>query len=811
MASLHRESLYRSVCSVVSMPLGINLPNFNIGIIPGACLARKATRSRPQDRVSHPTPPLRAVAGLAILILFGIPVTWAATPVSKEELKPGITPGTRAEQQQRGSQLFSSYCAHCHLPAQFRAQLHDHWQGKTKFELFHMLRTTMPPEQAGQLTGQQYMDILVALLDNPAASSHDRTAIKVDDTDWQDAKINLNESQLQIYEQGSEPQMNWTHFRGDLSASAYAEAEDLTLNRFKSLKLMWSIDLSPFGPTPEAKNPSTPLVVDGVMYLTTGLSRNVIALDANTGQLLWMFRPDEGERLHKAPRKGAGRGVGYWVSGQNQGRIITITPGFQLVSLDAKSGRPVGSFGANGFVDLMAGLRLPSDGSRDIGNSSPPLIVNDVIIVGPAHATSMAPKQLENVKGDVRAYDADTGKHLWTFFTIPTESDPGFTSWERKSALTTGNAGVWAPMSADPDLGLVYLPVESSTHDIYGGHRPGANLYANSLVAVDIQTGKRRWHQQLVHHDLWDWDLPSVPMLVDVPGGKKVVVQLTKQGFAFVFDRETGDPVWPVVEHPVPPSDVPGEHAWPTQPIPTKPPAFERQGFSVDDIIDFTPNLHRKAKAKISKFRMGDFFAPPSLLRAEDGTQGTIILPGAFGGANWEGGAVDIKSGTVFISSMTRPSALNLKETENIKVPYVSGERHSLVVEGNIPIIKPPWGRITAIDLKSGTIRWQVANADATHEILNNPAIKGLRLPRLGKQTRSGLLVTPHFLIAGEGFGGDPILRAFDKESGKELAHIELEGTQTGLPMAFKLNGKTYLAMTVSASNKPAQLMVYSY
>jgi quinoprotein glucose dehydrogenase len=660
----------------------------------------------------------------------------------------------------------------------------------------------------GGLSQQDYLDAVAYLLSQGGIKSGN-TTFSYAGNDWQDQIISLPTEDTN--NQGIDK--DWAGYRGSMGGDAYAELPGLTIEKFKELKIAWRWDTSNIGPNPELRNSNTPIVIDGIMYVTTGLTRNVAALNAETGQLLWLWRSPEGERFEAAPRKGSGRGVAYWQSGDDQ-RIFSVTPGFQLVALNAKNGVPIEGFGNQGIVDLMEGLRLPPDGSRDIGNSSPPLVVGDVVIVGPAHAVGMVPERLNNVKGDVRAYDTRTGKRVWTFHTIPAKGEPGYETWENNSAETTGNAGVWAPMSADGELGLVYLPVETSTHDLYGGHRPGANLYATSLVAVHAKTGKLAWAQQLIHHDIWDWDTTAIPILMDIPtsdGIFKAVVQLTKQSFVFVFNRQTGEPLWPIEELPVPPSDMPGEQAWPTQPHPTKPAPFDRQGVTEDDFTDFTPKILSLVKEEVKNYRLGRLFTPPSLIDHPDGTVGTLTLPGAVGGANWEGGAVDPQNGVIFVPSITLPFLFSLKSTGHDKVPYVAGDRARLTVGGNIPIIKPPWGRITAIDLKTGEHLWMSANAEARQEILENPLLDGLDLPLLGKPNRSGLLATKHLLIAGEGWTGDPILRAFNKQTGKIEAQIALPGTQSGLPMAFVINGKEYIAMTVGDGENAAELIVLSY
>lgn len=510
-----------------------------------------------------------------------------------------------------------------------------------------------------------------------------------------------------------------------------------------------------------------------------------------------------------APRKGAGRGVSYWSDNKGNGRILTITPGFQLVSLDARSGRPIDTFGHQGIVDLRQGLRVAKGRELDIGSSSPPLVINDIVIVGPAMAPGTRPVSKKNVKGDVRAYSVQTGKHLWTFNTIPEMGKSENSSWKGGSNIFTGNTGVWAAMSGDAELGLLYLPVESPTNDYYGGARKGDNRYANSIVCLDAKTGKVRWHFQTSHHDIWDWDLPFPPILVDIQKENKTVkalVQLTKQAFAFVFNRETGEPLWPIEERPVPQSDVPGEETWPTQPFPTKPKAYDRQGISVDDLIDFSPEIYAAALSVIERYRMGGMYASASMTEAEDGSSGTLVLPSPVGGGNWEGGVVDPETQILYVGSMTMPMALALEPAPAGSDSGYVGVVRVPKVEG-LPIVKPPWGRITAIDLKMGEHVWMRPNGDAPDYIKQHPLLKDIAIGRTGKQTRSGLLVTKTLLFAGEGTGGAAVLRAHDKLNGEVIAEIALPGAQTGLPMTYVWQGKQYIVLAVGDGKSPAEIV----
>jgi len=606
---------------------------------------------------------------------------------------------------------------------------------------------------------------------------------------------------------------DWPDHHGGKFAQRYSPLDQINAENVGELAVAWSFNTGPIGPSAEFNNPSTPIAIDGVLYVTMGNTRNVGAIDAATGQLLWLWRPQEGERFNHAPRKGAGRGLSHYRS-NGEDRILSITPGFQLVSLDAKTGIPDPNFGENGSVDLFMGLRNAEDDRYDdidIGSSMPPFVMNDVVVVGPAHRVGMRPRSKSNVKGDVRAYDARTGELMWTFHTIPERGEVGFETWLDGGVEFTGNAGVWATMSGDPEMGHLYLPVESATGDRYGGDRPGDNLFANALVAVDIQTGERQWHFQLIHHDIWDWDNPSAPVVADLPNGRKIVMQVTKQNWVYTFDRITGEPVWPIEELPVPAGDVPGEWYAATQPFPTKPAPFDRQGVSEDDIIDFTPELRAAAMEAVSEFRFGpNLYTPPSQVDAADGTRGVLSLPSSTGGANWEGAAMDPETGIIYVPSRTALALLSVgKDPDSdldfsmafgVRVPRVQG----------LDVIKPPYGRITAIDMNSGDHVFQVANADTPDQIKNHPALQGVDIPRTGVPTRAGLVLTKTLLFAGEGGGGpgaSPIFRAYDKQTGEIVAEIDLPNMQSGQPMTYEVDGKQYIAMFVSGNAGPTQLV----
>jgi len=600
---------------------------------------------------------------------------------------------------------------------------------------------------------------------------------------------------------------DWPDYNGNMAAQRYSPLDQINAENVSSLKVAWRFSTEKFGPSAEFNNTGTPLEVDGVVYLTAGATRNVVALDAASGQLLWMWRPEEGKRFQDAPRKGAGRGVAFWRNGAIK-RILTITPGFHLVSLDAETGIPDPKFGTNGIVDLFVGLRNAKGfDDIDIGSSMPPFVMNNVIVVGPAHKVGMRPRSKSNVKGDVRAYDARTGKHLWTFKTIPEKGQPGSETWLGGEEFT-GNAGVWSTMSGDPVLGLVYLPVESATGDRFGGDRPGANLFSDCVVALDIKTGKLKWYYQTIHHDIWDWDNPAAPVLADLPNGRKVAMQISKQGWVYTFDRVTGAPIWPIEEKPVPAGDVPGEWYSPTQPFPTRPAPFELQGFTEKDLIDFTPELHAEAQKAIQRFRLSpNVYTPSSLNNAADGTVGVLSLPSATGGANWEGAPLDPETGILYVPSRRALSVLSVEKDEKANIAYSAAGGVRVPRVKGLEIVKPPYGSITAIDMNSGDHVWQTANADTPKNIANNAALKGVEIPRTGVPTRAGLLVTKTLLFVGEGVGGGPTLYAHDKRTGEIVARIELPNTATSVPMAYEHKGTQYIAMFVSGAGKPTELI----
>jgi quinoprotein glucose dehydrogenase len=553
-------------------------------------------------------------------------------------------------------------------------------------------------------------------------------------------------------------------------------------------------------------------MANGVLYFTVGQRRNVIAVNPGTGETLWMWRPDEGARFDQAPRK-VGRGVAYWTDGKDA-RIITVTPGFQLVALDARTGLPVRGFGNDGVVDLFTQLDLTGgiDPLGKIGNSSTPVVANDVIVIGPALTQGGTSPNKENVKGDVLAFDVRTGRKLWVFHTIPRKGEPGYETWHDGSADYTGNAGVWGPFSADEELGYVYLATESPTNDGYGGHRPGDNLYSGSIVCLDIRTGKLIWYKQLIRHDIWDYDMPVHPILIDITvDGKpiKAVVQMGKMPYAWVFDRTNGRPVWPIPDVAVPQTDVPTEWTPATQPIPTKPPPFDVIGIRTDDLIDFTPALRQEALEAIKGYRLGGVYAPPSLVEP-NGNKGTIVAPGFGGGANWATGAADPETGFVYVGSVTRPFVAGVVKTDPPdpnRAAYTAGRGGPVPSVQGLPLLKPPYGRITGYDMNRGEIAWQVPNGGTPPNISAALAKLGLtNVPPTGYPAVAGLLVTRTLLFGTEGSGGRPLLHAYDKRTGENLAEVPMPGPQSGVPMSYMYQGRQFIVLSVGG--QPAGQLV---
>ena len=620
----------------------------------------------------------------------------------------------------------------------------------------------------------------------------------------------------------------WRTYGGDLGNTHYAPLDQINSGNFSKLQIAWRFKTDNLGPRPEFNFEGTPLMANGVIYSTAGTRRAVVALDAATGELLWVHGEREGARGTAAPRQLSGRGLAYWTDGREE-RILYVTPGYRLIALDAKTGNLVPAFGTGGIVDLKLGDDQEIDlVTGEVGLHAAPVVANDVVIVGAAHRPGGVVKSKTNVKGFVRGFDVRTGKRLWIFHTIPQSSELGYDTWKKDSASYTGNAGVWGQISVDEQLGMAFIPVELPTGDYYGGHRPGNGLFGETVLAVDLKTGQRKWHYQLVHHGIWDMDIPCAPMLVDITvNGRtvKAVAQPTKQAFLYVFDRLTGQPIWPMEERPVEQSTVPGEETSPTQPFPTKPPAYDLQGAAIDDLINFTPELRAEAAKIASKYKLGPVFTPGVVSKPE-GPWATLALATAGGGTNWAGGSYDPETHIAYIPSQRAMTPIGLVPGDPSKTDmmFMSGSAAprtgsggggegfgpGLTVQG-LPLVKPPYGSISAIDLNKGEILWQIANGDTPENIRNNPALKGLDIPRTGRPGVFGVLVTKTLVICGERSAGksDVMLRAYDKSTGKEVGAVPMPAGQTGTPMTYTLNGKQYITLAVAGPGFPGELIAF--
>ena len=638
----------------------------------------------------------------------------------------------------------------------------------------------------------------------------------------------------------------WRTYGGDTGNTRYSPLDQINADNFSKLEVAWRFKTDNLGPRPEANLEGTPLMANGVIYATGGTRRAVVALDAVTGEELWVHSEREGARGTSAPRQLSGRGLAYWTDGTEE-RILYVTPGYRLIALDAKTGIPIPTFGNKGVVDL----KLDDDQDMDlvtgeVGLHAAPTVAKNVVIVGAAHRTGANPKSRKNVKGYARGFDVKTGKRLWIFHTIPLPGEYGNETWEQNSWEYTGNTGVWGQISVDEELGLVYLPVESPTGDYYGGHRPGNGLFGETLVALDLQTGARKWHYQLVHHGIWDMDIPAPPILADITiNGQtvKAVAQPTKQATLYVFDRTNGRPIWPIEERPVAKGDVPGEWYSPTQPFPTKPPEYDHTGVSIDDLIDFTPALREEAIKLVSKYKLGPKFTPPVVSKVE-GPIATLTMGTSGGGTNWPGGSYDPETHMLYVSSQSVITALGLvpppagfsdmsfiqgmattgprlsggsgsNAGADAAPPAAEGTGTGLTVQG-LPLVKPPYGRISAIDLNKGEIVWQVAHGDTPDNVRNHAALRGVNIPRTGRPGTVGTLVTKTLVIAGEaGVVTMPngrrgaMLRAYDKASGKEVGAVYMPAGQSGSPMTYMLNGVQYIVVSISGGGYTGEILAF--
>ena len=662
----------------------------------------------------------------------------------------------------------------------------------------------------------------------------------------------------------------------DPSGSRYSPQDQINASNFNQLQQAWHFKTDNLGGRPEFKLEGTPLEINGTVYTTGGSRRDAIALNAKTGELKWVYGMDEGLRAAVAPRQLSGRGVSYWTDGNGDERILYITTGYRLVELDAHTGRPIESFGDHGVIDLKVGAYTGVIGhpgeykqidlvTGEIGLHTTPTVVNNVVIVGSSMKEGAQPLEMNNTKGLVRAFDVRTGKLLWTFHNIPQKGEFGYDSWKNNTADYNGNTGVWTGITVDPELNSVYLPVEDPTNDYYGGARPGNDLFGDSLVCVDLTTGKMKWYYQVVHHPIWDYDLSSPPLLVNINhDGKaiKAVALPSKQSWLYVFDRVTGKPIWPMAEKPVPQSATPGEETSKTQPFPTKPAPYARNQVTTDDLIDFTPALRAKAVAMIKQYyTMGPVFSP-SLLGKKGGPYAVIDIATGGGGTNWPGAGFNPETHVVFAPAansgaspmglVAPPPGLTdnkyLAGTEGqpfringgpgfgsaTDAPKVSNDQakldailaeHPEATEGpppprnvdGLPLVKPPYGVVTAINLDTGDTLWQVAHGDTPDEIRNNPALRGLNIPKTGQNGNVGEVITKNLVVIGDpqistqpGHPRGAFLRGYDQKTGQQVGAVWMPAAQSGSPMTYSYDGKQYIIVAVSGGNYSGDYIAYS-
>ena len=663
----------------------------------------------------------------------------------------------------------------------------------------------------------------------------------------------------------------WPTYAADLASSRYSPLDQIDASNFNKLEVAWHFKTDNLGTRPEYKLEGTPLMVNGMLYTTGGTRRAVIALRADTGELVWTHSEFEGARAANAPRQLSGRGLAFWSDGKGDDRILYVTTGYRLVALNAKTGALISSFGTNGIVDLKVGVTYGTGQQIDletgeIGLHSTPIVAGNTVLIGSAMREGFTIKTHNNTKGLVRAFDARTGKLIWTFHTIPRPGEFGNDTWLNGSWATNGNAGVWTQISVDEELGLAYLPVEDPSSDFYGGHRPGNDLFGDSIVCVDLKTGERKWFFQFVHHPMWDYDISSAPLLADITvDGKKIkaVAVPSKEAFLYVFDRVTGKPVWPIVEKPVPAGDVPGEWYSPTQPFPTKPPAYARQAVTEDDLIDFTPEMRAKAIEIMKMYKMGPMFNPAVVSKA-GGPLAAITIGTTTGGTNWPGAGYDPETQIVYApasnSSVAPLSLIKSPSGFPTDMDYVVGRADQpfrfvlgpgegsaadakpaapvappppppptagapaggggggafLSVQG-MPIVKPPYGLLSAIDLNKGDIVWQVPHGDTPDVVRNNPALKGMNIPTTGQGGNVGLVVTKTLVVIGDpGVTTTPdhprgaMLRAYDKATGKQVGAVYLPAAQSGSPMTYMVNGRQFIVVAVSGGSYSGDYIAFA-
>jgi len=623
--------------------------------------------------------------------------------------------------------------------------------------------------------------------------------------------------------------VEWTHLGGNAHHTRSTPATNITPENFGELKTAWVWDGASFD---AGSGRATPSYVDGKLFTVAGPRRHVVAMDPATGETLWSYREPNTFRWEYSMRQDYGKGVAY-AEVDGKGVVYIISPAFFLTALDADTGAPLEGFGEpvpvegfaqTGVVDLLAHLGHEYDPyygiPKEVGyvtSSSPPIVVNGVVVVGNSAEQGYNQSRIENIPGDILAFDAKTGDFKWKFNVIPRPGEFGHDTWENDAWQYTGDVSPWAPLSADPELGLVYIPTNPPTVDYYGGFSPGDNLFGTSLIALDVETGERRWHFQLVHHDIWNYDVPTAPVLLDVThNGQRIpaVAQATKQTLLFAFNRETGEPLWPIEERPVPPSLVPGEAASPTQPFPTRPPAYDLNGLTVDDLIDWTPELRQQAIAALADWQIGPLYNPPLHRDNDLGKRGAYWCPGGGGGSNITGPAAgDPETGIIYVTSQAACSAVQLLPGEEADLRYMTdngttttGVTPARYANGpgagaprhpsGLPLWKPPYSRITAIDLNSGEILWYIPVGETPDRIKNNPAVAGIDIGNTGTGAMAPMMVTPSMLVyAGEVSDGTPHLFAIDKQTGRELARVQVPATSRYGMMSYVHEGEQYIIL----------------
>lgn len=615
----------------------------------------------------------------------------------------------------------------------------------------------------------------------------------------------------------------WEYLGGDAAHTRYSPADEITAENFEDVEENWVWDGASFG---AQSGRSTPSYINGKLYTVAGPRRYVVALDPANGELLWSYGEPKTERYAYSMRKDYGKGVAY---AEVDGRevIYISSPAFFLTALDAETGKPLENWGEpvpidgfpkTGVVDMLKDFGYEYDVYEGlpletgyITTSSPPIVVNGVVVVGNSHEQGYYQSRVENVPGDILAYDAATGEFLWKFHVIPKPGEHGHDTWENDAWEYTGDVSSWAPMSADLERGLVYIPTNGVTIDYYGGFSPGDNLFSTSLIALDAKTGARAWHYQLVHHDIWNYDTPTAPVLLDVNiDGEEVpvVVQTTKQNFAYTFNRETGEPIWPIEEVEVPASDVPGEVLSATQPYPTKPAAYGMQGLTYDDLIDFTPTLRERAIEALKDHKIGPLYNPPLHRDNDQGYRAAYWCPGDGGGTNIDGPTVaDPETGLLYVSTRAACSSRIIVsgEERDVQIEKPTGKTFSRwaslrsdPIRGpdGLPLLKPPYSHITAIDMNTGEHAWQIPIGETPELVLNHPDLEDLEIPTTGTGANAAMAVTKElFIYASEASDGTPMLYFVDKLTGEHLGGVETpERTRYGM-MTYMHEGKQYIML----------------